>query len=185
MSELDFTCQNLSWHIWTWLVDLTCPRMPYTDLPLLTWPVLTRPGLKLPGLTGPVLTWLALKCPSVTFNTPHTIWASYGYPPDTIQTPSRHPSDNLQAQTRHFQDTHRTSTNFKHVGSFLLADARCELFFFFFHAKTKSTPTYSNWSWVRTLKSEWSLTIVPSGPLACVESFGLKWWNLIGDFKGS
>ena len=35
--------------------------------------------------------------------------------------------------------------------------------------KTKSTPTPTNWSWVRILKSEWSLTILSTS--------GLRNWN--------
>ena len=42
--------------------------------------------------------------------------------PDTLPTPSKDTSDNIQTPFRH-------PPNFKHVGSFLVLEARCGLFF--------------------------------------------------------
>ena len=92
---------------------------------------------------------------------------------DTLNKPSRHPSDTLQTSFWHPSDifqTHRVrAPNLKHMGTFLLVEARWGLFllpsFFFlpsfFRGKTKSTPTQTYWSWVgiASWSGVWQYTI--------------------------
>ena len=109
--------------------------------------------------------------------TPHTIQhpidtlqTPLRHPPDAIETPLRHPPDSHQPLSRQFPNTFqaptRQSSNFKHVGAFLLLEARCGFFFppsFFLRWENKVN-CYSNQlklSWV--CKLEWSLTIKTFG----------------------
>ena len=74
--------------------------------------------------------------------------------PDTFPTPSKDTSDNIQTPFRH-------PPNFKHVGSFLVVEARCGLFFLLvlvpWENKVNSYSNQLKLSWV--CKLEWSLTI--------------------------
>ena len=108
----------------------------------------------------------------IHLDTPHTIQhpidtlqTPLRHPPDAIETPLRHPPDSHQPLSRQFPNTFqaptRQSSNFRHVGAFLLLEARCGFFFppsFFLRWENKVN-CYSNQlklSWV--CKLEWSLT---------------------------
>ena len=76
--------------------------------------------------------------------------------PDTLPTPSKDTSDNIQTPFRH-------PPNFKHVGSFLVVEARCGLFFFLLLVLLvpweNKVNSYSNQLKLSLVcKLEWSLT---------------------------
>ena len=103
---------------------------------------MTSPKLKCPDLTsaelnGPELTSSELPSPDLPFRhyvgtikiSIYTLQIPSRYPlaiiqtpsvhhPDTLPTPSKDTSDNIQTPFRH-------PPNFKHVGSFLVVEARC------------------------------------------------------------
>ena len=115
-----------------------------------------------PDLTCPDLTYPDFTLPDL----PVIIWASHGYPPDTLKTPSRHPLETLQTVTRlqtparqtsrYFPDTLQTPTCLvtKFQTCRVVPSARSKVWVVvlllpfslpsFFRGKTKTTPSPTN-----------------------------------------